>query len=50
VTCGNDKPDAGGVLLKAGTKEKQHIVAVKPNGNGSSYDLIALGNWSTDKH
>ena len=50
LTCGDDKPDAGGFLFKSGTKEKQHIVSVKPNGSGSSYDLVALGNWSSDKH
>jgi len=50
LTCGDDKPDAGGMLFKAGTKEKQHIVSIKPNGNGSAYDLVALGNWSSDKH
>jgi len=50
LTCGNDKADAGGFLFKSGTKEKQHIVNVKPNGSGSTYDLVALGNWSSDKH
>ncbi|HTP68091.1 MAG TPA: hypothetical protein VMJ35_04245 [Dongiaceae bacterium] len=50
LTCGDDKPDAGGMLFKVGTKEKQHLVSVKPNGSGSSYDIVALGNWSSDKH
>ena len=50
LTCGDDKPDAGGMLFKAGTKEKQHIVSIKPNGSGSTYDIVALGNWSSDKH
>ena len=50
LTCGDDKPEAGGLLFKSGTKEKQHIVSVKPNASGSSYDLVALGNWSSDKH
>ena len=50
LTCGDDKADSGGMLFKSGTKEKQHIVAIKPNGSGSSYDLVALGNWSSDKH
>jgi hypothetical protein len=50
LTCGDDKPDAGGMLFKSGTKEKQHIVSIKPNAKGSSYDLVALGNWSSDKH
>ena len=50
LNCGDDKPDDGGMLFKSGTKDKQHIVSVKPNGKGSSYDLVALGNWSSDKH
>jgi hypothetical protein len=50
LTCGDDKPDADGMLYKAGTKEKQHIVSIKPNGSGSTYDIVALGNWSSDKH
>lgn len=50
LTCADDKPDRGGMLFKSGTKEKQHIVAIKPNGSGSSYHLVALGNWSADKH
>jgi hypothetical protein len=50
LTCGDDKPDAGGMLLKSGSKEMQHIVSIKPNGKGSCYDLVALGNWSSDKH
>jgi hypothetical protein len=50
LTCGDDKPDDGGMLFKSGTKEKQHIVSVKPNGKGTSFDLVALGNWSSAKH
>jgi len=50
LTCGDDRPDPGGMLFKAGSKEKQHLVSIKPNANGSTYDLVALGNWSSDKH
>jgi hypothetical protein len=42
LTCGDDKPDAGGMLFKAGTAEKQHIVAVQPKGNGSEFKLLYL--------
>jgi hypothetical protein len=38
------------MLFKSGTKEKQHLVSIKPNGKGSSYELVAFGNWSSDKH
>jgi len=40
LTCGGDKPDAGGMLFKAGTAEKQHIVAVQPKGNGTEFKLL----------
>jgi hypothetical protein len=40
LTCGDDKPDAGGMLFKAGTAEKQHIVAVQPNGSGAEFKLL----------
>jgi len=40
LDCGDDKPDDGGQLFKAGTKEKQHIVGVQPNGQGSIFQLV----------
>jgi len=40
LTCGDDKPDKGGMLFKAGTKEKQHIVGVQPNGSGTIFQLL----------
>ena len=46
--CGDDRPDKGGMLFKSGTKERQHIVAIQPNGKGSLYQLVALGSWGTD--
>ena len=46
LTCGDDKPEKGGVLFKAGTKEKQHLAAVQPNGSGSLYQLVYLAGWS----
>ena len=45
LTCGDDKPEKGGLVYKAGTKEKQHIVAIQPNGQGSLYQLINLDAW-----
>ena len=48
LTCEDDKPEKGGMLFKSGTKEKQHIVAIQPNGKGSLYQLVALANWSSD--
>lgn len=42
LTCGDDKPDAGRLLFKAGTKERQHLVSVKTNGAGSIFQLVYL--------
>src|SRR6266446_7838146 len=42
LTCGDDKPDKGGMLFKAGTKEKQHIVGVEPNGTGAVFQLLYI--------
>ena len=46
LTCGDDKADRGGHLYKSGTKEKQHIVAIEPNGQGTVYTLLNLSAWN----
>lgn len=41
LTCKGDHPGSNGEMeLKVGTKDKQHIVAVKPNGKGSRFDIV----------
>jgi hypothetical protein len=40
LTCGDDKPETGGILFKAGTNEKQHIVGVQPKGTGAVFQLL----------
>jgi hypothetical protein len=51
LTCGDDKPDKGGMLFKSGTKEKQHMVGIQPHDKGSLYQLVALVSWGGDsKH
>lgn len=51
LTCGDDKPEKGGMLFKSGTTVKQHIVSIQPDGQGSYYQLVALDNWSKgEKH
>jgi hypothetical protein len=40
LTCGTEKADGKTIELKAGTKERQHIVAVKPNGKGTDFGLV----------
>ena len=47
LSCGDDKPEKGGLLYKAGTKDKQHIVGIQPNGQGSLYQLISVGSWGS---
>ena len=49
LDCGDDKPDPGGMLFKAGTKEKQHIVGIKPNGQGSLFQLVYLEARGDDR-
>jgi hypothetical protein len=39
LTC-DEKQEKGGQVFKAGTKEKQHIVGVQPNGKGSLFQLV----------
>ncbi len=40
LECGEDKPERGGLLFKAGTKEKQHLVGIQSNGQGSLFQLV----------
>jgi hypothetical protein len=40
LDCGDDKAEPGEMLFKAGTKEKQHIVGIKPSGQGSLFQLV----------
>ena len=40
VNCENDHLVEGGYTFEAGTKEKMHVVAVEPNGNGSLISLV----------
>ena len=49
LTCEDDRPDAEGMLFKVGTKQKQHIVSVKPNGTGCIFHLVYLEARGEDK-
>jgi hypothetical protein len=40
LDCGDDKPEVRRQLFKSGTKEKQHLVSVQPNGPGSIFQLV----------
>jgi hypothetical protein len=50
LTCKDDKPDPGAVILKSGTKQKQHLVAIKPNGTHSVFQLIYLESKDSKSH
>lgn len=49
LECGDDKPEKGGLLFKAGTKEKQHLVAIQTNGQGSLFQLVYVEARGDDK-
>lgn len=49
LTCEDDKPKPGEMLFKAGTKEKQHLVGIEPNGTGSVFQLVYLESPDSDE-
>lgn len=49
LTCEDDKPDPGDMTLKAGTKEKQHVVGIQPNGSGSVFQLVYVESPDSGK-
>lgn len=49
LTCEDDKPKLGEMLFKAGTKEKQHLVGIEPNGSGSIFQLVYVAAPDSDK-
>ena len=40
ITCDKGSHNGTDIELKAGTPDRQHIVAVKPNGSGSEFALV----------
>jgi hypothetical protein len=49
LDCGDDQPEKGRLVFKAGTKEKQHIVGIQPNGQGTLFQLVYVEARSDDK-
>src|SRR5215831_9551900 len=49
LTCKDDKPKPGEIEFKAGTKEKQHVVGIEPNGNGTVFELVYVESPDSDK-
>jgi hypothetical protein len=48
LDCEGDQPESGELLLKAGTKEEQHLVGIKPNGGRSVFQLVYLLERGSD--
>lgn len=44
LDCDADHPGVGSYILKAGSKERQHIVGVEPDGDHSVISLVYLEN------
>ena len=42
LDCDKDKPDKDGIELKAGTKQKQHIVGISQEGNATTFQLVYI--------
>ena len=40
LTCEDDHSEKGGYAYKVGTKQKQHVVAVEPNGKSTLISLV----------
>ncbi len=49
ITCDDNTSEKGGLVFKAGTKDKQHIVAVQASEHGSLYQLIYVASWGNEK-
>jgi hypothetical protein len=49
LSCDDDKPEKGAMVFKAGTKEKQHVVAIQSNGQGSLFQLVYVEARGGDK-
>src|SRR6266478_5502934 len=49
LECDDDKPEKGRLVFKAGTKEKQHVVGIQPNGQGSLFQLVYVEARGDDK-
>jgi hypothetical protein len=49
LECGDDKPEKGGLLFKAGRKEMQHLVGIQSHGQGSFFQLVYVEARGDDK-
>ncbi len=49
LKCDDDRPESGKMVFKAGTKQKQHVVGIQPNGRGSLFQLVYVEVRGEDK-
>lgn len=42
LTCGDDKPEKGGMIFKSGSKSRQHIVGVEPAKTVTIFKLVYI--------
>ena len=50
LTCEEDQADPGGTLFKAGTKDKQHLVEIKPAVHGLTvFTLLHIATRGTEE-
>jgi len=49
LDCDSDHAANGEIVLKAGTKQEQHMASIKPNGSGSYFDLVYVEAKGSDK-
>ena len=49
LSCEDDKPEPGHMTFKAGTKEKQHVVGIQPNGDGTLFQLVYVESPDSEK-
>jgi hypothetical protein len=50
LDCQEDDPQIGETVLKSGTKEKQHIVVIKPEGGHSVLQLVYVETPESDSN
>ena len=48
LSCENDRAKKKGLLYKAGTREKQRMVSIQPQGQGSVFQLVYIEKRGAD--
>jgi hypothetical protein len=48
LDCESDRPEKSGLVMKAGTKEKQHVVGIQAEGSHSLFQLVYVEMRGSD--